>query len=747
MMIPRRIIISFWILSFIFVWADEGDFEMAVKAYEQGKDKLAEVIFLHLLEDEPLNRHIPEAQYYLIKIYDKRGEFLNLLARASHFLENYVYDQHRKDVFNLLLQKLVVKEAFGIALEYIEEYGYLVDDYAILESIGHGLFYQGRKDLADYVFSLCPQTDTIKILRAAVSDDFSKKREYYESISGISGKLYLMELLLEKGDTVAVYDIFRSIEHNNVDDGVLYPYAKISRLFDEEKFGYSVDRLYDMEKFKTKALLLEGTQTGHLDTAIQLHDEEECALFVQILKQDTISRNPPDSAYRDILHSDSLTLEDITSLRKELGGSYYLDSVYCSLLLKNNKIDEAYRVTMKYLGYLNTERYARKIRALRYFNKGDNLHAANDIILSQADEPKLLFLLAQALSQLGKESGYLYKKIIEMSKDTLLVTAAMRQSIRLDFEKRRYDDVVKYPFNAVQGDPNLVKLYCYSLARVGKRAEAAELFDKYFAYRDHNLANYYGEYLIDRKKYTEAEEYYNNLIHSAEGYLPNIVYYNWALIPFLRGEVDTALNRFSLFVNSRKTGREFYRAAFKIATIQYLKNQFDEAAYYYGLASEDDSLLHDALSNELICYKKSSEWEKAIEIGKRMLSAVSEAEKPPLLFDIGYAYLRSGAARTAIEYLKSAADAHSSPEFYYWLAEAYLATGDLMRALYRYQKIVDLFPRDEMWTPTALYKTGIVFEFMNEIDEAARIYKQLIRERGVGDTWGIEAQKRLKEIQ
>jgi len=747
MMRPRGIIISLWILPLFFMWADDDNFEMAVKAYEQGKYKLAEVYFMHLLEDEPLSSRIPEATYYLIKIYDKREDFLNLFSYASYFLNKYVYDQHRKDIFNLLLQELSKREAFGIALEYIEEYGYLLDDYATLERIGHGLFRQGRRDLAEHIFSLCPQTDTIKILRAAVTDDFPRKREYYEGISGVNGKLHLMELLLERGDTIEVYEIFRSIDHRKVNDDVLYPYTKISRLFDWTKFSYSVERLYDLEKCKNKALLLQGIHTGHLDAVIHPRDEEECALFVQFLERDTIPRNPPDSAYHDILLSDSLTLEDMTLLQKEIGSTYYLDSVLCEFLLDNNEIDEAYRIIMQYVDYLNTERYVRMIRALRYFNRGDYAHAANDIILSQADEPKLLFILAQALSRIGKESGYLYRMVIETSRDTLLVSEARRQLIKLDFGNGRYDDVVKYSFDSVQGDTNLVKLYVYSLARAGRRAEAGALFEQYFTYRDYNLVNYYGEYLIDKKKYKEAEEYYNSIIHSAEGYLPNIMYYNWALIPFLRGEIDTALNRFSLFVNSRKTGREFYKAAFKIATIHYLKNQFDKAAYYYGLASENDSLRHDALGNQLICYKKSADWEKTIEVGKRMLPAASEDEKPDILFDIGYAYLRSGAARTAVEHLKSAADAESSPEFYYWLAEAYLATGDLVRALFQYQKIVHSFPQDEMWTPTALYKTGIVFEFMNEMDEAARIYEQLMRERGIGDTWGTEAQKRLKEIE
>lgn len=292
-----------------------------------------------------------------------------------------------------------------------------------------------------------------------------------------------------------------------------------------------------------------------------------------------------------------------------------------------------------------------------------------------------------------------------------------------------------------------MKLYLYSLAHVGRKKEADALFSQYFMYQDYNMANHYGEYLIERKKYTRAEDYYDSLVHSVEGYLPNAIYYNWALIPFMRGEIDTALSRFNLsFINSKKVDREYYKTAFKIATIHYLKNQFDTAAYYYELASEYDSLRYDALNNRLVCFKKSGDWEKVIESGKSMLPNASEDEKLDIRFDIGYAYLRSGAARKAIEHLKFAAGAESSPEFYYWLAEAYLATGEPAKALYQYRKIVQLFPKDEMWTPTALYKTGVVFEFMNETEEAKKIYEKIVSERGVGDTWGIEAQKRLKEI-
>lgn len=148
----------------------------------------------------------------------------------------------------------------------------------------------------------------------------------------------------------------------------------------------------------------------------------------------------------------------------------------------------------------------------------------------------------------------------------------------------------------------------------------------------------------------------------------------------------------------------------------------------------------------MICYKKAEDWDRAAETGKKILKSVSGDWELDIQFDIGYAYLRSGNAKDAIKYLKMTVASKPNPEFHYWLGESYLAKADFIRALYQYQKIIELFPKDEMWTPTAEYKTGIIFEFMDDFDEAKRVYKQIIKKRGIEDTWGIEAQKRLEII-
>ena len=178
----KKYILSYLCFALAFLmWAAEGDFEIAKKAYEKGEYKIAEVYLDNFLREEPYGEHVPDATYYLIRIYDKRGDFIKLFSSTSLFLNNYKYDHRCKEILTILLKRLNEKEAFNVALDYIKKYDYLIDDYEILEETGYGLFEQNKKVSADYIFSLVPQSDTVKILRAGITGNFFEKREKYES--------------------------------------------------------------------------------------------------------------------------------------------------------------------------------------------------------------------------------------------------------------------------------------------------------------------------------------------------------------------------------------------------------------------------------------------------------------------------------------------------------------------------------------------------------------------------------------
>jgi len=745
-MTRNNLVAIFYFFSAFFLVAAEVDFKMAKKAYEQGRFTIAEAYFDNLLREEPCSKHIPDAIYYLINIYDHDDDFIGMLSLVNRFLTDYEYHERCEEVFNLLLNKLDEKEAFNIALDYVKEFDYLITDYEILEKIGYGLFRTNRRMLADYILSLCPQTDTIRVLRATIAIDTSEKREIYQKITGLRGKIYLMEFLLETGDTIGTYELFRSIRSNDVEKDFFYRYTKIARIFDKKNFAYLIKELEGIRGYRNKARFLSALNSGYLEEVVPPYDQEEYTLLAAFIDCDTVSRQLADSANIDLILSDSLVSEKLRRLRKEVGDNYFLDSVYAQILLDSNKIDDAFMTISPYLQYTNTVEYARKIRALKYHNEGEFRNAAKDIIMSHTNDQELLFILANSLTNIGVNSADLYRNIIKESKDTLLTISAIRQLVKFNFENEEYQAIVKHNYDLFRDDTTLMKIYLCSLARLGDKKKADSIFNQFFQTQDYDFLDYYGEYLIEERKYQNAADYYDSIVSSADGHELKKLYYNWAFVPFLQGKMDTALVRFIFSLDYLHGEDDYCKALFKIATINYLSEDFDTAAFYYGLASDDDLLRRDALQNQLICYKKGADWKGVIETGEKILPAAVEDEEADILFEIGYAYLRSGNAWDAIIYLKKAIRLKSAPSFHYWLGEAYFSKGDFTRALYQYQKIADLFAKDEMWVPTAQYKTGIVLEFMDEIEEAKRIYELLVKKRGLGDTWGMEAQKRLEEL-
>jgi TolA-binding protein len=725
----------------------ENDFESAKKAFTQGRLKLSETYLLNILGTQAPTPFITDARYYLIKIYDKNNDFIKFISHVNQFLTEHSYDARCKEIFNLLLRNLLEKEAFNIALDYIRNYDFLVNDYSYLERIGHGLLKQNRNMVADFIFSLCPQTDTIKILRASVSSNILKKKEIYESIDGLRGKIYLLEYFLATGDTVSAHEIYGEINDSEVSEDILYRFTKISLVLGKSKSKRLASRLKKMNGFQKKANLIEALSTGYLEEIIVPEDKEECALLIEYLSLDTISRNPVDNLDIKPLLVDSLAEEKVEAIRKKVTRHYYLDSIYCNILQGKGRIEKAFKVIMPYMAYNNTRDYARKIRALKSAKEGEYHSVANDIVLLENAGSEMMLLLANSLTKLGKNSAHLYEAIVKSKHDSLLVHRAIKELIKIKYKKGEYHDIIKYKRKISEEDTNLLKIYIYSLAHTGERQVADSLFHQLFARQDWDLVNHYGEYLIDNRMYRDAAHYYDSVMQTVNDTIPEQLYYNYSLVSFLRGEIDTAYDRFASYIDDFGEEEHYHDALFKIGTINYLKHNFDSAAHYYGLASNASTLRFDALQNQLICYKKAENWSEAIGVGEKLILLVEEINESEIRFEIGYACLRAGKVSKAVENLKIAAQSESNPEYHYWLGEVYFAKGDFTRALYQYQRIVDLFPKDKMWMPTAQYKVGVVFEFMNEFDEAKRMYKKIIKKRGLKDTWGVEAQKRLEALE
>jgi len=461
---------------------------------------------------------------------------------------------------------------------------------------------------------------------------------------------------------------------------------------------------------------------------------------------DTVSRNPPDGVMIDsILRDAADTLAQVKKLRNRHRGNYLLDSLYCQEMIKRGDYNEASKAISAYLKYDNTPAFVLKTVGFGEYINRDFEHAAKNIILSNIRSPFALYVLAECLRATDRSIADLYNRVMAQTTDSTLYNKALRGYVLDRYHAGSYEDVCALDFQPLKDDTSLIRIYARSLARCGALGRADSIFYAYFENPDYELINLYGEYLFSKKQYRNAMAYYDSVIGQVNIGSHDGVYYNRALSAFYNNEMDTALYRFEYYTDHFRKGSHFHDALFKIATLNYLQEHYDSAAYYYGLASDDQDLMVDALQNQLISYKKAGNWPMVISTGWKIMGA-SDKEEADVRFEIGYASLRAGKVNDAIENLQIASRLKPDPGYYYWLGEAYLTKGDFARAFHSYQRIADLYAGDDMWAPTARYKTGIVLELLDELDAAREVYKKIVKERGINDPIGAEADTRLKLI-
>ncbi len=747
-----RITASFFILCLLaFAQTGSADYFTGLYNFEQGNYAIARSFFEEFIRERPEDINVPEARYYLIRISQADGNATEILAQGFAYLQRQFYGGRRQEIFNLMLSEMIGKKAYLLAFDCLKRYDYLKPDSALRWEVCHYLIKQPLYTNA--VWPYCPRQDTFKILRAQAIADPVEKEELYGNIKGVKGEIYLTEFFLRNGDTLRAFDLYGKIVMESMKTSMplplLYRVAKVSRLFDVNVFKGQIAVLSMNAGFSRKAKLLEALQTGIMDSEITPSDPEETDMLLQYYRLDAIAVGFPEDIDREKIFADTTNfLQNVQTLRKKYRNVFSLDSLYAEALLDQNLCQDAYNVLLKYGRYVNVKPYLRRVKTYADFNYQRYEQALCNVIIMQTKDPNLLYIAAICREQLGQNPMDLYAKVMDLADDTLLKHKALKNYLKSAYQYQRYQTIAGYGPAYFANDRELFEIYLFSLARTGNIKKADSLF-KSFA-REYSMdfmkdyVSAYGEYLVENKQYNQAISYYDSIMQNSPDFFTEKAYYDYALSLFIKQNYAAAESLFHFIYSKCKNSDKYYAAAFKIATIKYVNGDFDSAGFYYNIASADTALKLDALQNELIAYKKAEDWNMVTLAGTNLLAARSDDAGDETQFEIGYAYLRRTDALRAIEHFKRAIAIKPTPEYHYWLAEAYLGRGDFIRALYHYQAIVADFARDEMWTPTAEFKSGLALEFLGALDEARALYREIIKKRGVADVWGGEAKKRLE---
>jgi TolA-binding protein len=739
--------------SIAFAQDGSADYFTALHNFEQGNYAIARSFFEEFIRERPEGILVPDARYYLIRISQADGDAAEMIGQGFLYLQRQFYGEHRQEVFNLMLSELVSDQAYVLAFDCLKRYDYLKPDSALLWEICHYLIRQPL--YSDRAWPYCPREDTFKVLRAQAIADPAEKEKLYKNIRGIKGDLYLIEFFLGCGDTLKAYDLYGKVAGESMKasmpPSLLYRAAKVSRLFDADLFKRQIAALSVNADYSRKAKLLGALQTGILDSEITPSDPEEANMLLQYYRLDTVAVGLPEGICRERLLADTTrTLQYIQTLRKKYRGVFSLDSLYAEALLEQNWCQEAYNVLFRYNKYVNVRPYLRRVKTYADFYYQRYEQALCNVLIMQTKDPDLLYIAARSMEQLNQNPMDLYAKVMELADDTLLKRQAFKNYLKNAYEHQRYNALAGYGPSYFTADGELLDIYLNSLVRTGNKTKADSLLGKplkkYTAGFMKDYISAYGEYLVEGKKYDQAISYCDSIMRNAPLFLTDKIYYDCALSLFMEQKYAAAESLFDLIFSRYRYGERYAAAAFKIATIKYVNGDFDSAGFFYDIASADTALRLNALQNELIAYKKSEDWDRVIVAGTSLLAVLPDDASDETLFEIGYAYLRRTDGPRAIDYLKRAIAIKPDPEYHYWLAEVYLGRGDFIQALYNYQAIVANFSRDEMWAPTAEFKSGLALEFLGEVEEARSLYRDIIKRRGVADVWGGEAKKRLELI-
>ncbi len=723
--------------------ADDRSFDYGRTAYERKDYSAARIYFEDCLNDAASRQYHPDATYYLSKIYFIRADSVDFISWASRFLQGYPYDSRAPEMFDLLIRTFLADRGYTVAAQYVKKYEFLVHDNALMAQLAHGLIEQGERTTAGYALSFCPETDTVRVLRANVTGDLRKRDMIYRSMEGSRRDLYVCENCLAMGDTVEAFVAFRGLSREGLTSDDLYRYAKLCLLFAPERITECTGRLKKTAAFELKARFLEALAGRGPRVLVAARDEDEVELSRLMCAMDSVSREPPEGLALDSMMAAATdTFVLIRDLRARYAGNYLLDSLFCQEALRAGRYAEAAKVVGPYFEYENVRPYVRKTMGYARYASADFRTAATHLILCHGREPYPVYVLAECLSVLGVWSSDLFRQVMVQTSDSTLHMKALRGYLLDRYRANAYEDICSIDPTGFAGDTAMIRIYARGLARCGGLARADSISAEYFGTPDNEARRLYGEYLFSRKRYREAMAYYDSIMMDPSAALHDGLYYDWALAAFYNNTMDIAMERFQYYTAHFKNGPHYHDAMFKIATLNYLIEDYDSAAYYYGLASADSDLNVDALGNELISYKKSGNWLMVIRTGQEILE-ITGSEDGETVFEIGYASLRAGRMNDAIEHLQTAARLKPNPAYWYWLGEAYLAKADFARAFHSFRRIVEQHGRDEMWAPTALYKTGIVLELLDEVDGARAVYEKIVKDRGINDPIGAEAKARL----
>jgi tetratricopeptide (TPR) repeat protein len=244
-----------------------------------------------------------------------------------------------------------------------------------------------------------------------------------------------------------------------------------------------------------------------------------------------------------------------------------------------------------------------------------------------------------------------------------------------------------------------------------------------------------------RKKYSKSD-----YVDDAE--------YNLALVYIslnkMKESLDILTGFSSKYPESDKQGLVFNT----LGGIYFRSQKYESAIESFKNALEkqmEPEHKRQVISNLIKAYTFVNFWDAALALSREYIDNYSNAED---IIDkkiiMGQAYVALNQYERAVEILKQSkleADSEKEPEIQFYIGDAYLKAGQYENAIAEFVKIPLLSRKTKLqWEASALYFAGQAYEKLGKIDDAVRMYQEIINRPGIDIILKKDAQKRISQI-
>jgi tetratricopeptide (TPR) repeat protein len=264
-----------------------------------------------------------------------------------------------------------------------------------------------------------------------------------------------------------------------------------------------------------------------------------------------------------------------------------------------------------------------------------------------------------------------------------------------------------------------------------------------------------GAYYRTNKNFNNSVKYFNRVInkYSKSSYIDNAEYH-LALTYLTLNKQNEALAILTQFPKKYPESENLGAVLNTLGGIYFRSEKYESAITSFRNAMDKPLTAlqrQQVMSNLIKAYSFVNFWDAALGLAHEYVNTYPYAED---IIDkkilMSRAYVALNQVDKAVELLKETrliADSEREPEIQFYIGDAYFRSGQYEYAIAEYVKIPLLSRKTKLqWEASALYYSGQSYEKLGRIDEAIRMYDEIVKRPGIDLILKKDAQKRINQI-